>query len=58
MYQWRYAEITDDELKEELEEHVFTNKHKGHSLFGIINIAIGEKTQGLAILNDYNNKQK
>ena len=58
MYQWKYGEITDNQLKENLEEHVFNNKHKGHSLYGIINIAIGEKAEGLSILSEYNHQQK
>jgi len=53
MYLWKYALITDDELKEKLET-VFTNKYKGHSLEGIISIAIGEKEEGLKILEAYN----
>lgn len=54
MYQWKYALITDEELKLDLKDLVFTNKHKGHSLEGIINIALGEKEEGLKILETYN----
>lgn len=36
MYRWKHAMITDKELMSELEETVFSNKHKGHSLQGII----------------------
>lgn len=58
MYRWKYALITDDELKLELQDQVFTNKHKGHSLLGIINIALGEKEEGLRILETYNDQQR
>lgn len=58
MYRWKHALITDDELVTELKDQVFNNKHKGHSLEGIINIALGEKEEGLKILESYNNTQK
>jgi len=54
MYQWNFAEITDDELLDELSEQVFNNKHKGHSLEGIIKIALGEKEDGLKVLEKFN----
>ena len=41
-------------LKNDLRHKVFTNKFKGHSLEGIINIAIGEKEEGIKILEKYN----
>ena len=50
MFKWKTASIDDEELKALLEEKVFTNKHKGHSLEGIIKIALGEKEEGLKIL--------
>lgn len=46
--------ITDTDLIEELDENIFQNKHKGHSLEGIIMIALGEKVEGLGILEAYN----
>jgi len=57
LYQWRYAEITDDQLKDQLSNGVFDHLHKGNSLKGIIEIAIGEKASGIEILQEYN-KQK
>jgi serine/threonine protein kinase len=54
LFKWRTAQIDDDRLKEELATHVFTNKHKGHSLEGIIKIALGDKREGLKILEAYN----
>ena len=56
MYRWNNALITDTQLLEELEENVFPNKHKGRSLEGIINIAIGNKKAGLEMLEKYNKK--
>lgn len=37
--------------------NVFSNKHKGRSLEGIIKIAIGEKEEGLKILEEFNDLQ-
>lgn len=54
MYRWKHAMITDTDLIEELDENIFQNKHKGHSLEGIIMIALGEKVEGLGILEAYN----
>jgi hypothetical protein len=34
---------------------VFKNKYKGQTLEGIINIAIGQKAEGLKILEAFNN---
>jgi len=47
MYQWQYAKITDNQLLVALEKNIFKNKYKGHSLEGIINIALGQKEKGL-----------
>lgn len=54
MYRWKHALITDTDLLDELEDNIFSNKHKGHSLEGIIKIATGDKVEGLAILEAYN----
>jgi hypothetical protein len=58
LYRWKTALIDDAELKQVLEEDVFTNKHKGHSLEGIIKIALGDTKDGLQILADYTSEQK
>jgi hypothetical protein len=57
MFKWRYAFISDDELMNTLEESVFKNKHKGHSLQGIISIALGDKKKGINMLEAFNNKK-
>ena len=57
MFRWRYAFVSDEELLSTLEESVFKNKHKGHSLQGIISIALGDKKKGIQILEAFNNKK-
>ena len=47
MFRWKYAFISDEELLSTLEESVFKNKYKGHSLQGIISIALGDKKKGI-----------
>lgn len=37
---------------------MFTNKQKGHSLEGIIKIALGDKGEGLEVLQAYNQEQR
>jgi len=58
MYRWKYALISDDQLVDELEEIVFKNQHKGHSLHGIISIALGNKEMGLRILEQFNQQDE
>lgn len=57
LYRWKHAITTDDELLAELED-VFKNKHKGHSLQGIICVALGEKDKGLKLLDMFNRDNK
>lgn len=53
IYKWRSAQLSDNELLSEMEEQIFKVKDKGQGLEGIIQIAIGEKQEGLALLKQY-----
>ena len=57
LFKWKTAQIDDQELLTSLKS-VFLNKHKGRSLEGIIKIALGEKEEGLQILEQFNDEQK
>lgn len=58
MFRWKNAIISDDELVDYLKESVFKNQDKGPSLHGIICIALGEKEDGMQILEKYNAKEQ
>lgn len=48
LYKWRSAQFTDEDVVEEMKRHVnASNTTKSIGIDGLINIAIGDKNEGL-----------
>ena len=58
LFRWRYAFTSDEDLMSELKETAFRNKQKGEGLKGLVQIALGEKQQGIQTLESFINKKQ
>ena len=53
IYKWKEANISDDELLEELNKDSYRSKHLGQIIRGTVQIAIGQLTEGIETLNTF-----
>jgi hypothetical protein len=53
LYKWKSAQFTDEDVVEEMKRNVIAaNTEKSIGLDGLINIAIGEKNEGMSIIKE------
>ena len=53
IYKWKEANISDDELLEELNKDSYRSKHLGQIIRGTVQIAIGQLTEGIETLTTF-----
>ena len=53
MHRWSSGVISDDELKQELAGYVFAAKDKGEVAKACMLVALGERSEGRKLLNEY-----
>ena len=50
LYKWRSAQFSDEEIVEEIRTMINTESERALGLEGLINIAIGDKSEGMNII--------